>query len=134
MYTCIFNHVICKCLYLFSYYYRGFQAYLNGAPNYNFPMYRQLVHEITQTFTKISQDIILITKQLEDDHSLTTIATIVTGIQNNEKDKLEKVCEAFAAAMNIFKEKYIFGTSFYYQFVLYPLYFDMCAHGFKRYM
>lgn len=63
-------------------------------------MYRQLVHEITQTFTKISQDIILITKQLEDDHSLTTIATIVTGIQNNEKDKLEKVCETFA--MNIF--------------------------------
>lgn len=59
-------------------------------------MYRQLVHEITQTFTKISQDIILITKQLEDDHNLTTIATIVTGIQNNEKDKLEKVCEAFA--------------------------------------
>lgn len=73
---------------------------MNGAPNYNFPMYRQLVHEITQTFTKISQDIILITKQLEDDHSLTTIATIVTGIQNNEKDKLEKVCETFA--MNIF--------------------------------
>lgn len=107
---------------------------MNGAPNYNFPMYRQLVHEITQTFTKISQDIILITKQLEDDHSMTTIAKIVTGIQNNEKDKLEKVCEAFVAAMNIFKEKYIFGTSFYYQFVLYPSYFDMCAHGVKRYM
>lgn len=101
MYTCIYSHVICKCLY-FSYYYRGFQAYLNGAPNYNFPMYRQLVHEITQTFSKISQDIILITKHLEEDHNLTTIATIVTGIQNNEKDKLEKVCEAIA--MNIFIE------------------------------
>lgn len=31
---------------------------------------------------------------MEDDHNLTTVATIVTGIQNNEKDKLEKVCEA----------------------------------------
>ncbi|XP_052690323.1 required for excision 1-B domain-containing protein-like [Crassostrea angulata] len=78
----------------------GFQAYLNGAPNYNFPMYRQLVHEITQTFTKISQDIILITKQLEDDHSLTTIATIVTGIQNNEKDKLEKTVKLQLARQN----------------------------------
>lgn len=95
MYTCIFNYFTCKCLTLIFYFYRGFQAYLNGAPNYNFPMYRQLVHEITQTFTKISQDIILITKQLEDDYSLTTIATIVTGIQNNEKDKLEKVCKYF---------------------------------------
>lgn len=65
-------------------------------------MYRQLVHEITQTFTKISQDIILITKHLEEDHNLPTIATIVTGSQNNEKDKLEKVCEAIA--MNIFIE------------------------------
>lgn len=106
MYTCCNDvaqistctHVYIAMLFvnisIFFYYYRGFQAYLNGAPNYNFPMYRQLVHEITQTFSKISQDIILITKHLEEDHNLTTIATIVTGIQNNEKDKLEKVCEA----------------------------------------
>lgn len=67
-------------------------------------MYRQLVHEITQTFSKISQDIILITKHLEEDHNLTTIATIVTGIQNNEKDKLEKVCEAVYITINIFIE------------------------------
>lgn len=92
-------------------------------------MYRQLVHEITQTFTKISQDIILITKQLEDDHSMTTIAKIVTGIQNNEKDKLEKVCEAFAAAMNIFKEKYIFGTSFLFITSLFCiLHILICVH------
>lgn len=71
--------------------FRGFQAYLNGAPNYNFPMYRQLVHEITQTFSKISQDIIFIINELEEKHHLTSVSSIVTGIQNNEKDKLEKV-------------------------------------------
>ncbi|XP_048758094.1 required for excision 1-B domain-containing protein-like isoform X2 [Ostrea edulis] len=78
----------------------GFQAYLNGAPNYNFPMYKQLVHEITQTFSKISQDIILITNQLEDNHNLTSIASIVTGIQNNEKEKLEKTVKLQLARQN----------------------------------
>lgn len=32
----------------------GFQAYLAGSPNYNFPLYRQLVHEMTQTFNNIT--------------------------------------------------------------------------------
>lgn len=54
-------------------------------------MYRQLVHEITQTFSKISQDIIFIINELEGKHHLTSVSSIVTGIQNNEKDKLEKV-------------------------------------------
>ncbi|XP_062595807.1 required for excision 1-B domain-containing protein-like [Saccostrea cucullata] len=84
----------------YSLFEEGFQAYLNGAPNYNFPMYRQLVHEITQTFSKISQDIILIVKELEEIHNLTSIASIVSGIQNNEKDKLEKTVKLQLARQN----------------------------------
>nr|XP_022314564.1 uncharacterized protein C19orf60 homolog [Crassostrea virginica] len=84
----------------YSLFEEGFQAYLNGAPNYNFPMYRQLVHEITQTFSKISQDIIFIVNELEEKHHLTSVSSIVTGIQNNEKDKLEKTVKLQLARQN----------------------------------
>ena len=71
--------------------FRGFQAYLAGSPNYNFPLYRQLVHEITQTFSKISRDILSIKSQLCDRCSLTGLSSVLEKIQDKEKEKLELV-------------------------------------------
>lgn len=67
----------------------GFKAYLQGAPNYNFPLYRQLVHEITETFNKISADILLIKEKFEGQNNLLTISEIIGRVQDAEKNKLE---------------------------------------------
>lgn len=67
----------------------GFKAYLKGAPNYNFPMYRQLVHEITQTFSKISAEILSIHTKFADQNNLAPLAEIIQKIQDAEKIKLE---------------------------------------------
>ncbi|KAL5016496.1 hypothetical protein ScPMuIL_006085 [Solemya velum] len=67
----------------------GFQAYLKGSPNYNFNMYRQLVHEITQTFNKISQDILAVQIALSERHNMSTVASLISKIQEEEKTKLE---------------------------------------------
>ena len=77
--------------------FRGFQAYLAGAPNYNFPLYRQLVHEITQTFSKISQEILAIKNELNERCCLPTLSAILEKIQDNEKDKLELVRNCYFA-------------------------------------
>ena len=70
---------------------RGHQAYLSGAPNYNFPMYRQLVHEITQTFKKISDEIIDIEHKLRSVHNYPAIADFIAKAQHEEKLKLDLV-------------------------------------------
>lgn len=67
-------------------------AYLKGHPNYNFPLYRQLVHEITETFNKISADIIVIKTRLNDDHQQSAVAGLINKIQDQEQKKLETVC------------------------------------------
>lgn len=72
-------------------FYRGFQAYLSGAPNYNFQLYRQLVHEITQTFSKISLDILSIKSELFDRCHLISLSTLLEKIQDKEQSKLEMV-------------------------------------------
>ncbi len=70
---------------------RGHQAYLQSAPTYNFPMYRQLVHEITQTFKKISDEIIDIENKLRAQHNLPEVAKFIAKVQEEEKLKLETV-------------------------------------------
>ncbi len=76
----------------FCLHFRGHQAYLAGAPNYNFPIYKQLVHEVTQTFKKISDEIIDINNKLHTQHNLTDISNHIRTIQEAEKQKLETVC------------------------------------------
>lgn len=66
-------------------------AYLNGAPNYNFNLYRQLVSEITATFNKISQEILGIREKFNHEHNLPIISYIITKIQDEEGQKLENV-------------------------------------------
>jgi len=79
-------------LYIYNFYlYRGFQAYLKGAPNYNFPLYRQLVHEITETFNKISAEIVTIKDGFSAHNNFIPVSEIINKIQTAEKSKLEMV-------------------------------------------
>lgn len=66
----------------------GFKVYLESAPNYDFPSYRQLVHDITQKFNKISSDIITIETKFRE-AGFTNIAELIRRIQLKEKEKLE---------------------------------------------
>ncbi|KAL3868685.1 hypothetical protein ACJMK2_041463 [Sinanodonta woodiana] len=66
----------------------GFRAYLASAPNYNFPMYRQLVNAITQTFQSISREIICVKQELRDSHNQKALASLVDKVQDKEKCKL----------------------------------------------
>ncbi|XP_041360374.1 required for excision 1-B domain-containing protein-like [Gigantopelta aegis] len=77
----------------------GFQAYLRGAPHYNFPIYRQLVHEITQTFKNISSDVIDIIESLKNQNK-NIIGTLMEQIQNEEQLKLELTAKLQFAEQN----------------------------------
>ncbi|XP_013407275.1 required for excision 1-B domain-containing protein [Lingula anatina] len=79
----------------------GFQAYLAGAPEYNFPMYRQLVHEITETFKNISEEIIGIEKKLRQDHGLPAVGNYIVKIQDDEKLKLELTAKLQIDTQNV---------------------------------
>ena len=66
---------------------------MKSAPNYNFPIYRQLVHEISETFKKISNDILIIEQQLRGPpHNFPIIAEFISKIQDEERLILELVC------------------------------------------
>ena len=83
----------CNDLYLVTiecFFCRGFKAYLKGAPNYNFTMYKQLVNEITTTFRNISNDILAI-GQLLLTNNRKELADSVRKIQELEERKLKCV-------------------------------------------
>ncbi|KAK2569807.1 Required for excision 1-B domain-containing protein [Acropora cervicornis] len=68
----------------------GFKEYLQTAPAYDFPKYRQLVYNVTQTFNNLSAEVIDIESKLRESgqHS---ISNLVRKIQLKEKEKLEMV-------------------------------------------
>jgi len=68
----------------------GFKEYLETAPMYDFPSYRQLVHDTTQTFNNISNEVIAIETKLRESGQ-TSIGDIIRKIQLKEKEKLEMV-------------------------------------------
>ena len=68
----------------------GFKEYLETAPTYDFPSYRQLVHDVTETFNNISNEVIAIETKLGES-SQTSIGDIIRNIQLKEKEKLEMV-------------------------------------------
>ena len=80
--------------------FRGFEAYLAGAPNYNFSMYKQLVHEITMAFKKISDEILSIKTQLADVDA--GVAKIIEKIQDVEKEKLADVSSTLECYARVF--------------------------------
>ena len=72
-------------------FFRGFQAYLKSSPNYQFDLYRQLVHEITETFKKISDEILEIIKSFKHPLRLNKLAHCMEMIQEAEEKKLMQV-------------------------------------------
>ena len=55
-------------------------------------MYRQLVHEITQTFKNISDEILTLQQRLKTDFDCAEAANLIGKVQDDEKLKLEMVC------------------------------------------
>ncbi|KAL8590376.1 hypothetical protein ACOMHN_011590 [Nucella lapillus] len=71
----------------------GFSAYLEGTPNYNFELYRNLVDEITQSFKTISEEVLSIQQQFRDGHGMSRIADTLQRVQLAEKEKLEQTVQ-----------------------------------------
>ena len=101
--------VVCRFAIVFfcdqiccSFSFSGFKEYLASAPDYDFPSYRQLVHDITQKFNKISSDVITIETKLRE-AGYTSIAELIRKIQLKEKEKLELVSEQ----MKVEKKKFL---------------------------
>ncbi|XP_066297976.1 required for excision 1-B domain-containing protein-like [Branchiostoma lanceolatum] len=71
----------------------GFETYLDTSPNYDFAPYRQLVHDVTQEFQRISSDVMAIRDRLRDDHNQVELVTLLENIQEEEKKKLQLTAE-----------------------------------------
>ncbi|XP_074060841.1 required for excision 1-B domain-containing protein [Macrotis lagotis] len=79
---------------------QGHQAYLSSGPHYDFPRYRQLVHEVTEAFASISREVLAIQKQLEDVHGRPDLAQHLARLQDQEQQRLE-----LTAALQLARQK-----------------------------
>ncbi|XP_054037913.1 required for excision 1-B domain-containing protein isoform X1 [Rissa tridactyla] len=68
---------------------RGHRAYLSSAPHYDFPRYRQLVHEITLAFSGISREVLRIAGRLRDQLARPDLAQHLARLQEREQEKLQ---------------------------------------------
>ncbi|XP_051893800.1 LOW QUALITY PROTEIN: required for excision 1-B domain-containing protein [Pristis pectinata] len=66
----------------------GHQAYLRSAPNYDFIRYRQLVHEITQAFNRISKEVIQLRDRFHEEFDRPDLSKHIERIQEREQEKL----------------------------------------------
>ncbi|XP_062366058.1 required for excision 1-B domain-containing protein [Cinclus cinclus] len=67
----------------------GHRAYLSSAPHYDFPRYRQLVHEVTVAFSGISQEVLDIAGRLRDELGRADLAQHLARLQEREQEKLQ---------------------------------------------
>ncbi|XP_032567603.1 required for excision 1-B domain-containing protein [Chiroxiphia lanceolata] len=67
----------------------GHQAYLSSAPHYDFPRYRQLVHEVTVAFSGISREVLGIAGRLRDELGRPDLAQHLARLQEREQEKLQ---------------------------------------------
>jgi len=78
----------------------GHKIYLSTAPNYDFSQFRQLVHDVTQEFKRISNGIILIEKEIRCDYP--KLSDLISKLQLEEKNKSE-----FSAKLQLAKQEAI---------------------------
>ncbi|XP_038628489.1 required for excision 1-B domain-containing protein isoform X2 [Tachyglossus aculeatus] len=78
----------------------GHRAYLNSGPHYDFPRYRQLVHEVTEVFVSISQEVLEIQDQLRGSRGHPDLAQHLTRLQDKERERLE-----LTAAMQLARQR-----------------------------
>ncbi|XP_067322158.1 required for excision 1-B domain-containing protein-like [Anolis sagrei] len=76
------------------------QAYLWSGPDYDFPRYWQLVHEIMEAFTGISQEIMGIKAQLEGPYRWRDLARHLAHIQEQGSEKLQLTAQLQLAKQN----------------------------------
>ncbi|KAM9369184.1 required for excision 1-B domain-containing protein [Phaethornis superciliosus] len=67
----------------------GHRAYLSTGPHYDFPRYRQLVHEVTVAFGGISREVLSITGCLRDRLARPDLAQHLERLQDREREKLQ---------------------------------------------
>nr|XP_054506404.1 required for excision 1-B domain-containing protein [Agelaius phoeniceus] len=67
----------------------GHRAYLSSAPHYDFPRYRQLVHEVTVAFSGISREVLAIAGRLRDQLGRPDLAQHLARLQDREQEKLQ---------------------------------------------
>ncbi|XP_047908358.1 required for excision 1-B domain-containing protein [Anser cygnoides] len=67
----------------------GHRAYLSSAPHYDFPRYRQLVHELTLAFSGISREVLQLQGRLRDQHGRPELAQHLARVQEREQEKLQ---------------------------------------------
>lgn len=70
---------------------RGHKIYLSTSPHYEFDKFRALVHDITDEFKRISNEVVMIEKRMRSDFNDTVLADLVAHLQDDEKHKLELV-------------------------------------------
>ncbi|ESN90087.1 hypothetical protein HELRODRAFT_91026, partial [Helobdella robusta] len=75
----------------YAFFEKGFQDYLSSYPNYDFQTYRQMAHETTETFKKISNEIIDIKIKLNKTPNCQIISQIIAKVQDHEQEKLNLV-------------------------------------------
>ncbi|XP_015220949.1 required for excision 1-B domain-containing protein [Lepisosteus oculatus] len=78
----------------------GHEAYLRTGPHYDFQHYKQLVHEITQAFRGISQEILGIKERLHQEFDRPDLSEHIEKLQAKEKQKLELTAKLQLAKQN----------------------------------
>ncbi|XP_063963185.1 required for excision 1-B domain-containing protein-like isoform X1 [Lytechinus pictus] len=78
----------------------GHTAYLGTSSDYDFVAYRQIVHDRTEDFKRISQRIIGIETAFREQYQNVAIADCLKKVQEAEQDKLEKT-----AALQLTKQR-----------------------------
>ncbi|XP_071490966.1 required for excision 1-B domain-containing protein-like [Diadema antillarum] len=68
----------------------GHKTYLQTSPDYDFQAYRQVVHNCTEEFNRISKRIIEIEDLFREKYQKGDIADCLKKVQEAERDKLEK--------------------------------------------
>lgn len=64
---------------------------MRTGPHYDFDHYRQLVHEITQAFCGISNEVLEIKRRLGHEFDRPELSEHIAKLQSKEKEKLELV-------------------------------------------
>lgn len=73
--------------YTYNLFHEGHKLYLASGPNYNFTKFRQLVHDVTQEFKRISEGVIALEAKLRPVNP--KLVRVIQHLQEAEKAKLQ---------------------------------------------
>ncbi|KAI6072398.1 60S ribosomal protein L40 [Aix galericulata] len=79
----------------------GHRAYLSSAPRYDFPRYRQLVHELTLAFSRVSREVLQLQGRLRDQHGRPELAQHLARLQEREQEKLQLTAQLQLARQRV---------------------------------